>query len=57
MLKLYYYPGACSLAPRLVLEWIGAPHEAIRVNLGDPAYNAINPAGAVRRSTPARDGY
>ena len=47
MLKLYYYPGACSLAPHVVLEWIGAPYEAIRVNLGDPAYNAINPAGAV----------
>ena len=47
MLKLYYYPGACSLAPHLVLEWIGAPYEAIRVKLGDPAYNAINPAGAV----------
>jgi len=29
MLKLYYYPGACSLAPHLVLEWIGAPYEAI----------------------------
>ncbi|HEY8138217.1 MAG TPA: glutathione S-transferase N-terminal domain-containing protein, partial [Methylocystis sp.] len=47
MLKLYYYPGACSLAPHLVLEWIGAPYEAVRVNLGDPAYNAVNPAGAV----------
>ena len=47
MLKLYYYPGACSLAPHLVLEWIGAPYEAVRVQLGDPAYNAINPAGAV----------
>jgi glutathione S-transferase len=47
MLKLYYYPGACSLAPHLVLEWIGAPYEAIRVQLGDPTYNAINPAGAV----------
>jgi len=47
MLKLYYYPGACSLAPHLVLEWIGAPYEAVRVKLGDPAYTAINPAGAV----------
>ena len=47
MLKLYYYPGACSLAPHLVLEWTGAPYEAIRVKLGDPAYAAINPAGAV----------
>ncbi|QGM44384.1 glutathione S-transferase family protein [Methylocystis heyeri] len=47
MLKLYYYPGACSLAPHLLLEWIGAPYELTRVKLGDPAYNAINPAGAV----------
>lgn len=31
MLKLYYYPGACSLGPHLVLEWIGAPYEAVRV--------------------------
>jgi glutathione S-transferase len=47
MLKLYYYPGACSLAPHLVLEWISAPYEAIRVKLSDPDYKAINPAGAV----------
>ncbi len=47
MLKLYYYPGACSLAPHLVLEWAGAPYEAVRVKLGDPAYSAINAAGAV----------
>ena len=26
MLNLYYYPGACSLAPHLALEWIGAPY-------------------------------
>jgi glutathione S-transferase len=45
MLKFYYYPGACSLAPHLVLEWIGAPYEAIRLKLGDPNYSAINPAG------------
>jgi len=47
MLKLYYYPGACSLAPHLVLDWAGAPYEAARVKLGDPAYLAVNPAGAV----------
>lgn len=47
MLQLYYSPGACSLAPHLVLEWIGAPYEAIRVKLGDPDYAKINPAGAV----------
>ncbi len=47
MLKLYYSPGACSLAPHVLLEWIGAPYEAVRVRLGDPNYQAINPAGAV----------
>jgi glutathione S-transferase len=47
MLKLYYYPGACSLAPHVVLEWIGEPYEAIRVKLDDPEYKAINPARAV----------
>jgi glutathione S-transferase len=47
MLNLYYYPGACSLAPHLALEWIGAPYETTRVKLGDPEYLAINPAGAV----------
>jgi len=47
MLKLYYAPGACSLAPHLVLEWIDAPYQAVRVNYGDPNYKKINPAGAV----------
>jgi len=47
MIKLYYAPGACSLAPHVALEWIGTPYEAVRVKLGDPAYLAINPAGAV----------
>lgn len=47
MLTLYYAPGACSLAPHIVLEWIGAPYEAVRVKFGDPDYLKINPAGAV----------
>ena len=25
MTTLYFAPGACSLAPLIVLEWIGAP--------------------------------
>ncbi len=44
---LYYAPGACSLAVHIVLEWIGAPYQVISVNPHDPAYLAINPAGAV----------
>jgi len=46
-MKLYYSPGACSLAPHLALEWIGQPYEAEKVSLGDPSYLAVNPAGAV----------
>lgn len=47
MIKLYYAPGACSLAPHLTLEWIGKPYEAIRVQYGSPELLAVNPAGAV----------
>ncbi len=47
MLKLYYYPGACSLAPHVVLEWVRAPYETVRVKFGDPQYLAVNPAGTV----------
>ena len=31
MTTLYYATGACSLAPHIVLEWIGAPYEAVKV--------------------------
>ncbi|WP_199100883.1 glutathione S-transferase N-terminal domain-containing protein [Dyella sp. ASV21] len=49
-MKLYYLPGACSLADHIVLEWIGAPYEAHRVpreGLRSPEYLRINPAGVV----------
>jgi glutathione S-transferase len=49
-MKLYYSPGACSLADHIVLEWIGKPYEAVRASGDDrktPAYLALNPAGAV----------
>jgi glutathione S-transferase len=50
--KLFYAPGACSLAAHMVLEEIGRPFEAVRLDLmaGDqrqPDYLALNPKGRV----------
>lgn len=47
MRTLYYAVGACSLAPHLALEWIGAPYEAAEVQFGSRELLAANPAGAV----------
>ncbi len=46
-LKLFYAPGACSLAPHVALQWIGAPFEAVRVKYGSPELVTVNPAGSV----------
>jgi len=49
-MKLYYLPGACPLATQIVLEWIGKPYELVQVSrteIKEPAYLAMNPAGAV----------
>ncbi len=49
-MKLYYMPGACSLATHIVLEWIGVPYETQRLSHGElktDAYLSVNPAGAV----------
>ena len=51
-IKLFYSPGACSLASHIVLEETGAPFELERVALADgaqrrPEYLAINPKGRV----------
>jgi glutathione S-transferase len=51
-LKLYYSPGACSLAPHVTLEETGASYEPVRVALAngeqnEPPYRAINPKGRV----------
>jgi glutathione S-transferase len=35
MTTLYYSPGACSLAVHIVLEWIGLPYDAVRVDQHD----------------------
>ncbi|MCL6436491.1 MAG: glutathione S-transferase N-terminal domain-containing protein [Leptolyngbyaceae cyanobacterium HOT.MB2.61] len=47
MIKLFYAPGTCALAPHIVLEWIGEPYELEKVQLGSPEYLKINPLGQV----------
>ena len=51
-MKLYYAPGACSLAPHIVLEETGAPFELSRVDLGANQQNSaeylhVNPKARV----------
>lgn len=49
-MKLYYLPGACSMADHIALEWIGQPYEAqsvAREALQSPEYLKINPSGQV----------
>ncbi|HEY0236753.1 MAG TPA: glutathione S-transferase N-terminal domain-containing protein [Afipia sp.] len=52
MMKLYYAPGSCALAPHIALEEAGAEFETHRVNFKEqeqssPAYLAVNPKGRV----------
>jgi glutathione S-transferase len=52
MLVLYYWPGASSLVPHIVLEETGAPYELELVNLAQGEHKAagylkINPHGKV----------
>lgn len=48
-MKLYYLPGACSLADHIVLEWTSAPYEAHSVPRDQlkNEYLKINPDGVV----------
>lgn len=49
-MKLYYSPGACSLADHIALEWTGKSYEAVAVSRDDlksPDFLKLNPAGAV----------
>lgn len=49
-MKLYYMPGACSLASHIVLEWLGKPYETHKLSrdeLKGPEFLKINPLGAV----------
>lgn len=52
MLKLYYYPGNANLAPHMLLEELGAPHELVlvdrKVNAQKSAeYLTLNPVGRI----------
>ena len=53
MHRLYYSPGACSLAPHIVLEEIGAPYEIEHISskagamTQTPEWMAKNPKGRV----------
>ena len=52
MIKLYYSPGACSLAPHIVLEELGIAYEPVLVSLKDGEhkradYLRINPKARV----------
>ncbi|MEW5684188.1 MAG: glutathione S-transferase N-terminal domain-containing protein [Pseudomonadota bacterium] len=52
MIRLFYAPGACSLASHIALEEAGAEYRAVKVDTaaGDqrqPEYLAINPKGRV----------
>lgn len=51
-MKLYYAPGACSIGIHVLLEEIGSPYEAERVNLREgqqykAAFTNINPKSKV----------
>jgi glutathione S-transferase len=49
-MKLYFFPGACSLADHIVLEWIGTPYQAVAMttkSIKSPEYLALNPHGTV----------
>jgi len=37
-IRLWYSPGACSLAPHILLNEIGADFEAIKVPIKDGAH-------------------
>jgi len=50
--KLYFSPGACSLASHIALEEVGQPYETQKVSTADgenrkPEYLKINPRGKV----------
>ena len=52
MIELHYFPGNASLAPHILLEELGVPHQLVRVDRTaqahkTPAYLALNPNGLI----------
>lgn len=56
MIKLFYAPGTCALAPHIVLEWIGEPYDLEKVKPRDPEYMKLNPLGQVPAMTDGDSG-
>lgn len=51
-IKLYYAPGACSLASHIAIEEVGVPYDTQKLNLAEgdqkkPDYLRLNPRGRV----------
>ena len=51
-MKLYYAPGACSIGIHVLLEEIGKPYEAVKLDIrggenSRPPFSGINPKGKV----------
>lgn len=52
-MRLFYSPGACSLAPHIVAREVGIPIDLVKVDLAaktteaDEDYRAINPKGSI----------
>ena len=51
-MKLYYSPGACSIGIHVLLEEIGKPYEAVKLDFSKgeqqkPPFSGINPKGKV----------
>ena len=60
MYKLYWAPGTAAMAPQAVLEEIGAPYEAVKLDIAarehdQPAYRTLNPTGRI--PTLVHDGF
>jgi glutathione S-transferase len=46
METLFYRPGACALAPHILLEWLNVEYDAVNAPRDD-SFLAVNPTGAV----------